>query len=96
MSDSAPRPPSDEVWDNLVRQLPGSATARPRPFFYGRVRARLDARAAAESPALPHWLRRPAYAALLGALALALSGDGLGLRPAAQQGSAPPGAPAPR
>ena len=83
MSDSAPRPVPDEAWDDLVRQLRTQPQAGPRPFFYARVQARLAADVAAKSPALPGWLRRPAYAALLGALVITLSGDGTARPPAA-------------
>ena len=83
MSDSAPRPVPDEAWDDLVRQLRNQPKVHPRPFFYTRVQARLAAGAAAKSQALPGWLRRPVYAALLGALVLSLSGDGVALRPVA-------------
>ncbi len=47
-----------------------------------RVQARLAARQAPAAAWLPTWARRPAYAALLGALVLAVSGDGPALRPA--------------
>ena len=67
---------ADEAWDALLRHLPGQSQAQPRPFFYGRVQARLAANAGAEKPLVPGWLRRPAFAALLGALVLILSGDG--------------------
>ncbi|MDO7846656.1 hypothetical protein Q5H92_09835 [Hymenobacter sp. M29] len=67
---------ADEALDALLRQLPRQSQARPRPFFYGRVQARLvDAEASTARPLLPDWLRRPAFAALLGALVLSLSGD---------------------
>ncbi|MBF9222235.1 hypothetical protein [Hymenobacter ruricola] len=79
MSDSTVRSEADEAWDDLLRQLRSQPKARPRPFFYGRVHARLTAPAA--RPTLLAWLRRPAYAALLAALVLSLSGDGSGLRP---------------
>ncbi|MDO7853209.1 hypothetical protein [Hymenobacter convexus] len=69
------RPAADEAWDALLRQLPHQPQARPRPFFYGRVQARLAAQASAARPLVPGWLRRPAFAALLGALVLSLSGD---------------------
>ena len=84
MSDSAARPISDEEWDDLMHQLHTQPIARPRPFFYTRVHARLTTDAAAQRPLLPGWLRRPAYAALLGALVMTLSGDGAALRPAAE------------
>ena len=84
MSDSAARPLSDEEWEDLLRRLQEQPKARPRPFFYGRVCARLAADAPAKSPALPGWLRRPAYAVLLGALVMSLSGDGSVLRPVAK------------
>ena len=90
MADFPVRPGSDPTWDDLLGQLRRPAPARPRPFFYGRVRARLTAKASAkEGWLLPAWLRRPAYAALLGALVLGLSGDGPGLR----AGGAAPGGP---
>lgn len=84
MSDSAVRPISDEEWEGLVRQLHDQPKARPRPFFYNRVHARLTAADAAKSQTLPGWLRRPAYVALLGALVMSLSGDGSALRPGAE------------
>lgn len=83
MSDSDFRPGSDAEWADLLRQLGRQANAQPHPFFYARVHARL---VAARAPAItwpPAWVRRPAYAALLGALVLAVSGDGPALRPAA-------------
>ncbi len=83
MSDSAVRPAPAEEWEDLMLQLREQPQARPRPFFYQRVRARTAAETAAESPGLPGWLRRPAYAVLCGAVVLALSGDGAALRPAA-------------
>ena len=83
MSDSAVRPLSDEEWKDLMRQLRAQPHVRPRPFFYVRVHARLTADASATSPPLPAWLRRPAYAALLAALVMTLSGDGAALRSAA-------------
>ena len=83
MSDLAARPAPDEEWDNLMRQLRTQPKVQPRPFFYYRVYTRLTAQAAAKAPALPNWLRRPAYAALCGAVVLALAGDCVTLRPAA-------------
>lgn len=68
----------DEEWDDLVRQLRSQPKAQLRPFFYNRVRARLAADAAEKSACLLEWLRRPAYAVLLGALVLSLSGDNSG------------------
>ena len=73
MSDSAARPDADPEWEDLLRRLRTQPPAQPRPFFYSRVQARLAARA--RPPWLPVWVRRPAYAMLLGALVLALSGD---------------------
>lgn len=93
MSDSAPRPPAtDPEWDSLLRELRSQGPARPRPFFYGRVQARLTAEAG--RPWLPGWVRRPAYAMLLGALVLALNGDGPTLAPGSMP--APASIPAPR
>jgi hypothetical protein len=82
MSDSDFRAGSDAEWNDLLRQLRQQPQAQPRPFFYARVQARLAARQAPASIWLPAWARRPAYAALLGALVLAVSGDGPALRPA--------------
>ena len=73
MSDSANRPEADEEWQGLLQQLRRQPPVQPRPFFYGRVQARLAAEAGRFW--LPGWVRRPAYAMLLGALVLALSGD---------------------
>ena len=84
MSDSAVRPSSDEEWEALMHQLHSQPKARPRPFFYTRLHARLAADAVAQRPLFPAWLRRPAYAALVGALVMALSGDGSALHPAAE------------
>ncbi|MGI4883437.1 MAG: hypothetical protein ACRYFR_00585 [Janthinobacterium lividum] len=82
MSDPFMRPDPQEDWDDLMRQLREQPKARPRPFFYQRVRHRLAA-GAAGGPPLLGWLRRPAYALLCGAVVLALAGDGATLRPAA-------------
>ncbi|MGY3089723.1 hypothetical protein ACVWYF_002771 [Hymenobacter sp. UYAg731] len=83
MSDIINRPGSDEEWEALMRQLRNQPVAQPRPFFYARVQARLIANAPGSRQWLPVWLRQPAYAALLGALVLALSGDGPALPSAA-------------
>ena len=83
MSDPTTRPVADPEWDDLMRQLHNQPKAGVRPFFYARLQARLAANGAAQRPALPGWLRRPAYAALLGALLMTLSGDGAARRPAA-------------
>jgi hypothetical protein len=81
MSDAAPRPGADEEWENLLRQWRNQqSTVRPRPYFYGRLRARLFQEAAAPR-SVPGWLRWPAYAAALTTLLLALSGDSAALRP---------------
>ncbi len=83
MSDSAFRPPPDEEeWENLMRQLQGQAQGQPRPFFYNRVSARLAGRPTTSGRAVPVWMFRPAYAALLGVIMLTLSGDVGALRPA--------------
>ena len=66
-----------------MRQLHNQPSARPRPFFYTRLQARIAADAPVKNQLLPGWLRRPAYVALLGALVMALNGDGSALRPAA-------------
>ena len=82
MADFPIRPDADEAWDDLLRQLRRQPQSQPRPFFYGRVQARLAAQTSAEKELLPVWLRRPAYAVLLSALVFSLSGDGPGLRSA--------------
>lgn len=86
MSDSAFRPAPDEEWEVLMRQLHDQPKGSPQPFFYGRLNARLAALDAAEGRVLPGWMLRPAYAALLGAMVLTLSGDGRALRPAPGHG----------
>ncbi|GAA4042355.1 hypothetical protein GCM10022409_30440 [Hymenobacter glaciei] len=91
MSDSTARPDTDQEWEDLMRQLRTQPQAQPRPFFYNRVQARLAAESS--QPWLPGWVRRPAYALLLGALVLALSGDDTALAsgssPAASSSPAP-------
>ena len=72
MSDSAPGAISNEELDALLRQLRTQPRAQPQPFFYARLTARLSA----PSPGLPIWMLRPVYAIVLGAIMLALSGDG--------------------
>lgn len=74
MPNPAVRPAADEEWEDLLHQL-RLQKAQPRPFFYTRVQARLTAARPASSW-LAGWVRRPAYVALLGALVLAVSGDG--------------------
>ena len=66
-----------------MRQLHNQPPARPRPFFYTRLQARIAADAPVKSQLLPGWLRRPAYVALLGVLVMTLNGDGSALRPVA-------------
>jgi hypothetical protein len=87
---------SEEEWQALLGQLRRLPVPQPRPFFYARVQARLRARRATPPAWLPGWLRRPAYAALLGILILAVSGDGAALpvAPAARHPSPLPSAPA--
>jgi hypothetical protein len=69
-------PGSDQEWEALLRQLRQHPPAEPQPFFYARVHARLLAQANTTHTLLPKWLRKPAYAAALCALVLAVSGDG--------------------
>ena len=92
MPDIPAHPAPDEEWDDLLRQLRAQPLAQPCAYFYQRVHARLATRAPAAALALPGWLRRPAYAVLLGGVVLALSGDGATLRPALQgpQNAGPP------
>ncbi|MBF9236831.1 hypothetical protein I2I05_05430 [Hymenobacter sp. BT683] len=80
MSDSSFRTSPDEEWADLMRQLQDQPQAQPRPFFYNRVTAQLSSRATAHRRGLPVWMLRPAYAALLGVIMLALSGDASALR----------------
>ncbi len=93
MRNSLP-PGADQEWHDLLNQLRRQPHPQPRPFFYARVQARLDARRAGPLPWLPGWLRRPAYAALLGALVLSLTGDCAA--DGAVAGNAGPGYQAPR
>lgn len=97
MSDFPTRPASDDDWNDLLRQLRNQPETQPRPFFYHRVHARLAARATPNASVLPGWLRRPAYAALCGAVVLALAGDcatpSLATGPLRSETGRPPGAP---
>lgn len=81
MSNPIVRPGSDEEWEALLSQLRAQAQARPQPFFYARLHARLTARRPPAGAWLPGWVRRPAYALLLGAVVLAVSKDSPTLRP---------------
>jgi hypothetical protein len=83
------RPDADEAWNSLLSQLSRQPKAQPRPFFYSQVQARLAAQPSTESDWLPAWLRRPAYAALLGVLLFSLSGDGAALRTGAAAPAGP-------
>lgn len=74
MTNAATGPKADEDWEQLLREWRPQPDARPRPFFYGRVRARLVNATAAGRPSAQAWLRWPAYAVMLGMLLL-LSGD---------------------
>ncbi len=91
MSDSDLPPGSDAEWEALLHQLRRHPKAEPQPFFYARVHARLLANVDTAATWLPAWLRRPMYAAVLGALVLAMSGDGAVAAPAStfHQASAP-------
>ena len=93
MSNSATRPDTDQEWEELMGQLCIQAPAPLKPFFCNRVQARLTA--SASQPWLPGWVRRPAYAMLLGALVLALSGDDAALAAGAAPAAAS-SSPAPR
>ncbi len=72
---SAPNNGQDDGLDDLLRQLRDQPVPEPRPFFYTRVRARLDAQNALETPrASRTWLlHRPTYALLLGLLVLGVN-----------------------
>ncbi|MFD1871918.1 hypothetical protein [Hymenobacter bucti] len=99
MSNPASRPGPDPEWEAALQQLRRQPKAQPQPFFYARVQARLAAQLLPRRAWLPGWVRRPAYAVLLGMLVLAVSGDGAALRPAAAPGhytSDPTDPPAPR
>lgn len=96
MPDVPSRPEADAEWQELLRQWRAQPAAQPRPFFYARVRARLDARLAQPAPPLPAWLRWPAYVTL-GLLLLALSGDApaADAAPAGEHSSSPAALPRP-
>ncbi|RZL16654.1 MAG: hypothetical protein EOO62_00675 [Hymenobacter sp.] len=82
MSSPNTPPGSDHQWEALLHQLRQHPPAEPQPFFYARVHARLLAQADSANTLLPKWLRKPAYAAALCALVLAVSGDGAVATPA--------------
>ncbi|MGA0559524.1 hypothetical protein ACO2Q8_22890 [Larkinella sp. VNQ87] len=50
----------NEQWEERFRQLRNLEPAQPRPFFYGRLEARLEHSEAAA--VLPWWLQKPVYA----------------------------------
>ena len=67
-----PNQAAEQAWQELLDQLQAPPVP-PRPFFYTRLQARLAETAPAPAPA--RWLRRPAFAALLGGLMLVLHAD---------------------
>ena len=67
--------PDDAAWEALLQQLRQQGRQPAPPFFYTRVQQRLLAKTQLGALVLPAWLRRPAYAAVLAALVLAVSGD---------------------
>lgn len=91
MSNPVIRPGSEEEWEELMRQLRTQAQVPAHPFFYARVQARLSTALGAKSSWRRSWVRRPAYAALLGALVLAVSGDGAALPPPPVPSTVPTG-----
>jgi hypothetical protein len=93
MSNADIRPDSDQEWEDLLGQLRNQPLEQPRPFFYHRVQARLAT--PTHQAWRPGWVRRPAFALLLGALVLLLGGDDAAI---ASAGGAPvaASAPAPR
>lgn len=60
-----------EEVEQTLRSLEGIQRAEPRPFFYTRLRAKLDGQQAEVRPI--GWMSRPAYALLALALVLGLN-----------------------
>ena len=73
MAANIPESEPDKAWEALLRQLRDQPLPEPRPFFYARVRARLEAAQPRPAAFAAGWLQRPAYAALLGLLVLGLN-----------------------
>ena len=59
----------EEHWENRFRKLGNLSPAQPRPYFYTRLKARMEQSELAAS--LPWWLQRPAYA--LGTLGILIA-----------------------
>ena len=59
MNNDQPSPEND-AWERRFQQLGHLKPETPKPFFYTRLRARLEQ---SEAPVqMPRWLRQPAYA----------------------------------
>ncbi|WP_234734702.1 hypothetical protein [Tellurirhabdus bombi] len=53
---------SDEEWEAWFSELRANESEQTRPFFYQRLRAKLEARQIDDLKKLPFWIRRPSYA----------------------------------
>ena len=61
MDESTNKPNEPERWETGFQQWGKRPQPEPRPFFYTRLRARLN-QSVESAVWLPFWLRRPAYA----------------------------------
>lgn len=59
----------DQPWEDRFRKLGNLDRAQPKPYFYSRLKARIEQSEAAA--VLPWWLQKPAYA--LGTLGLLIA-----------------------
>ena len=61
MNEPTNNPNQPDQWETDFRQWGQRSQPGPRPFFYTRLRARLD-QSVESAVWLPFWLRQPAYA----------------------------------
>ncbi len=61
MNESTDKPNGSDRWEADFRQWGQRPQPEPRPFFYTRLRSRLD-QSVESAVWLPFWLRKPAYA----------------------------------
>ncbi len=72
MTDSTNNPNEPDRWEAGFRQWGQRPQPELNPFFYARLRARLD-QSVESAMWLPFWLRRPAYAYAAFALLVVLN-----------------------
>jgi hypothetical protein len=53
---------SNDEWESWFQELRSMESEQTRPFFYQRLRAKMEARQTDELKKMPFWVRHPRYA----------------------------------